>query len=400
MDLGSKVLNNLISKNPALQKQAARDIVQNSDVEALNILNLKSEFIFDFLKEKILKNLISSVSADNYKNLFGFTKIYAPDFKSFIIAPLVKFNSPFVEEKMLGLLTGTDGEKTYAVEFFTILRQKDIYKYVQKFLNSNFEPLKLASIKYLKELNLRDEFNEKIQVLSSKKDDFDKLEAVCFLSAYGDVAAFSPIYHYFKTNNSYLAALSLIELKPFYKLIKENLEEETLNIFLSILNEFPENITFFEINSYLKEGVFEFLIENENNFAFLILIYLKIKTDLILDNEAYSIDLDRFEKLELKELNSILKNALSGFSVEKAIKEALLSNKNEEIITALNILKELEEKPAKEELYALLEKNNDPEIIISALYLLNGKIDESLKNLVLSKFENETIKAEILNLTK
>ena len=49
MDLGYKTLNNLISKDEALQKQAASEIINTKDIKAYQILSEKGEFLFDFI---------------------------------------------------------------------------------------------------------------------------------------------------------------------------------------------------------------------------------------------------------------------------------------------------------------------------------------------------------------
>ena len=55
MNLGNKTLNDLISKDNSAAKGAAIKLLAEKDVESFKILNSKSEFLFDFIKEKILK---------------------------------------------------------------------------------------------------------------------------------------------------------------------------------------------------------------------------------------------------------------------------------------------------------------------------------------------------------
>ena len=75
MNLGNKTLNDLISKDNSAAKEAAIKLLAEKDVESFKILNLKSEFLFDFIKEKILKNLIGAVNSKNCLNLFEFLKV-------------------------------------------------------------------------------------------------------------------------------------------------------------------------------------------------------------------------------------------------------------------------------------------------------------------------------------
>lgn len=399
MNLGNKTLNDLISKDNSAAKGAAINLLAEKDVESFKILNLKSEFLFDFIKEKILKNLIGAVNSKNCLNLFEFLKVYSPDFKGFILHPLVQFKTPEIEDKMLNFLcSGSDEEKTYATEFFTILADKTKYEKIKANLNADFEPLKIASINYLSNLGFRLEFEESLKILEdNSKDNFEKLTQVEFLAYFGDKKAFEPIYNYFiNEDNSYTIANFLLDLKPFSTLIEENREDEILNILSSIILNFPDSITFEEINYYINEGLFEFLLESENNLSALILFYLKNKTELILEDENYSIDLTKENKKEANIINSKLNNAIQIFDKKETLTLGLNSINYFENILSLEIIKE-ENIEIIEPIYNLLEKTTNNEIIMDILYCLQNqnKLNETLINKILLKTENEILKAQI-----
>lgn len=399
MNLGNKTLNNLISKDNSAAKEAAIKLLAEKDVESFKILNSKSEFLFDFIKEKILKNLIGAVNSKNCLNLFEFLKVYSPDFKGFILHPLVQFKTPEIEDKMLNFLrSGSDEEKTYATEFFTILADKTKYEKIKANLNADFEPLKIASINYLSNLGFRLEFEESLKILEDKsKDNFEKLTQVEFLAYFGDKKAFEPIYNYFiNEDNSYTIANFLLDLKPFSTLIEENREDEILNILSSIILNFPDSITFEEINYYINEGLFEFLLESENNLSALILFYLKNKTELILEDENYSIDLTKENKKEANIINSKLNNAIQIFDKKETLTLGLNSINYFENILSLEIIKE-ENIEIIEPIYNLSEKTTNNEIIMDILYCLQNqnKLNETLINKILLKTENEILKAQI-----
>lgn len=399
MNLGNKTLNDLISKDNSAAKGAAIKLLAEKDVESFKILNSKSEFLFDFIKEKILKNLIGAVNSKNCLNLFEFLKVYSPDFKGFILHPLVQFKTPEIEDKMLNFLcSGSDEEKTYATEFFTILADKTKYEKIKANLNADFEPLKIASINYLSNLGFRLEFEESLKILEdNSKDNFEKLTSVEFLAYFGDKKAFEPIYNYFiNEDNSYTIANFLLDLKPFSTLIEENREDEILNILSSIILNFPDSISFEEINYYINEGLFEFLLESENNLSALILFYLKNKTELILEDENYSIDLTKENKKEANIINSKLNNAIQIFDKKETLTLGLNSINYFENILSLEIIKE-ENIEIIEPIYNLLEKTTNNEIIMDILYCLQNqnKLNETLINKILLKTENEILKAQI-----
>lgn len=399
MNLGNKTLNDLISKDNSAAKEAAIKLLAEKDVESFKILNSKSEFLFDFIKEKILKNLIGAVNSKNCLNLFEFLKVYSPDFKGFILHPLVQFKTPEIEDKMLNFLcSGSDEEKTYATEFFTILADKTKYEKIKANLNADFEPLKIASINYLSNLGFRLEFEESLKILEdNSKDNFEKLTQVEFLAYFGDKKAFEPIYNYFiNEDNSYTIANFLLDLKPFSTLIEENREDEILNILSSIILNFPDSVSFEEINYYINEGLFEFLLESENNLSALILFYLKNKTELILEDENYSIDLTKENKKEANIINSKLNNAIQIFDKKETLTLGLNSINYFENILSLEIIKE-ENIEIIEPIYNLLEKTTNNEIIMDILYCLQNqnKLNETLINKILLKTENEILKAQI-----
>lgn len=399
MNLGNKTLNDLISKDNSAAKEAAIKLLAEKDVESFKILNSKSEFLFDFIKEKILKNLIGAVNSKNCLNLFEFLKVYSPDFKGFILHPLVQFKTPEIEDKMLNFLcSGSDEEKTYATEFFTILADKTKYEKIKANLNADSEPLKIASINYLSNLGFRLEFEESLKILEDKsKDNFEKLTQVEFLAYFGDKKAFEPIYNYFiNEDNSYTIANFLLDLKPFSTLIEENREDEILNILSSIILNFPDSVSFEEINYYINEGLFEFLLESENNLSALILFYLKNKTELILEDENYSIDLTKENKKEANIINSKLNNAIQIFDKKETLTLGLNSINYFENILSLEIIKE-ENIEIIEPIYNLLEKTTNNEIIMDILYCLQNqnKLNETLINKILLKTENEILKAQI-----
>ena len=399
MNLGNKTLNNIISKDNSAAKEAAIKLLAEKDLESFKILNSKSEFLFDFIKEKILKNLIGAVNSENCSNLFEFLKVYSPDFKGFILLPLVQFKTPEIEDKMQKfLLEGCDEEKTYATEFFTILGDKTKYEKIKANLNADFEPLKIASINYLSNLGFRLEFEESLKILEdNSKDNFEKLTSVEFLAYFGDKKAFEPIYNYFiNEDNSYTIANFLLDLKPFSTLIEENKEDEILNILSSIILNFPDSISFEEINYYINEGLFEFLLESENNLSALIVFYLKNKIELILEDENYSIDLTKENKKEANIINSKLNNAIQIFDKIETLTLGLNSINYFENILSLEIIKE-ENIEIVEPIYNLLEKTTNNEIIMDILYCLQNqnKLNEALINKILLKTENEILKAQI-----
>ncbi len=396
MNLGNKTLNNLISKDGKISQNASYEIINGKDVESFEILNSKADFLFDYIKEKILKNLIYSVNKDNCKALFDFCKVYSPDFKNYILEPLIKFQDEEITSKMYEFLkSGTSEEKTYAIEFFTILNNIDIIPYAKKCVVSNFEPLRISAIKSLKKFKEKEEYEKNLKILSDG-DELEKLEAVDFLVNYGDCEAFDKIYNFFLSDYSEFTATNLLCLKSLEELIKEDKTEQILNILGSILRGTPDNITFSETLYYFQNNILNFLLEEESNPAQVLIYYLKVKLELWLEDESYVIDIDNNDKKEGIELKNKVNSLLAGFNYDEIIKTALKSKNKLEII----IGEELAGSDFSEELQDLVKSNNDYEIILNAVKNLksNNNLTKEIVDTALSKIKNDNIGAEIKNL--
>lgn len=397
MDLGNKTLNKLISKDFKASEEAADLIINKPDIEAFKILVSKAEFLFDFIKSKISKKLASKVNENNVLNLFSFLKYYSEDFSDFITNSFIKFETEKLREKIFKLLfDGSPEEKTYALEFFKISKDERIVPLAVEFSASDFNPLKNASIGLLFEYGEKEEFNKKIKILNSSSDDFEKAEAVEFLAIYGDKAAFDSVYDYFLQNENEITASNLLLIKNFSELIKENREKEILEIYSVILQNFPDIVSFQEINYYLEEGLFEYLAESTENFAALLSFYLNNKINLVLNDDAYSIDLTKEDRKEAEKLKTKTDTFNQIFEKREILAESLRSgNKNENII-ALEIMIE-DEIYETDLIKELCLKTNCSEVMISCLNALKvlKEIDSPFLEKVKNKAENETVAAEI-----
>ena len=395
MDLGYKTLNNLTSKDFSLQKQAAHLIVDFKDVKAFKILEEKSEFIFDFIKDKILKNLIYAVNKDNVLNLFDFMKVYSEDFKDFIIEPLIKYNSEQIEEKILNLLeTGSDEEKTYAVHFYLKNKNEKAHNFAKEYIKSNYMSLRTAAIKLLYEYRDKEEFYKALKVIQSDKDDYEKMKAVEFLAAYGDKEGFDPVFNYLKENpTNEIIASNLLSMKDFRELISEDNQNTIFGIFSSLIWNFPDNITFEEINYYLEDGVLDYLLESDNDFAGLLLIYTKEKLEFAVSDEAYSIDFTKNLLQEAKNLIHQLNSMTDYINKDEIITISLNSKNKIKILISLHI----SDKNQKESVEKLALKSDDNEIKIACTNFLKEKgiLESNFLSELEKTVKNETVKVLI-----
>ncbi len=399
MNLNTKNANDLISKNNAVSKSAAANIINESDVETFDVLNKNSEQIFDYIKEKIIKNLSLAVNKDNVFNLFNFTKVYSEDFKSVILNPLINFSNDEIVKRFFDILkNGQDEQKTYALEFFAEIKNTESVAFAEKYLKSEFEPLKFASIRLLSKYCEKEEYNRSIEILKNGEDEIEKLEAVEFLSCYGDKEAFDVVFEYFiKSGLSDIAALNLLYLKSFDELISEDREDEILKLLFSLLRGYPENVNFYELDYFLNENLLNYLIKSDKSFAYLICFYMKNKLEDALNDEAYAIDLSGAEKTEAEFLSDRLSAVLSGINVTETVENSLLSKDKYENLLALEFVGSLDNEPSVDKIIKLCENSNDDEITANSLNCLNRlrALDLDFIKKISEKISNPLLRAEI-----
>ena len=295
--------------------------------------------------------------------------------------------------------SGSNEEKTYAVNYFIKTDNLNVLNFVRKFVSSPFEYLKISSINYLKHFDIKDEYNNAVNILNSSDDEFEKFEAAEFLCLFGDKNAFDDIYKYFlNTPAKDVFSQNILLLKNFGELISNKEDDKVLNIYSTLLKNFPDSVLFSEISYYLSEGVFDFLIESDENYSVILNYILLDKINLILSDDAYKIDLDKNDIIEAEKYKDILDSLLSAFDKKEIILNAFESLNKDEILFALNLI--FFDDDIINSIINLADKTNDEEIILNSIYSLkkinalnNGFIDS-----ILSKINNETIKAEIISL--
>ena len=107
-----QIVKTLTAKDENKACLAAREIVNNSDVEAFQLLVQKSDFLFDFVKNNVNKRLQKAINEKNFRNLFAFLKVYSVDFEDTIAGSLARYANEDLTDEILELFeNGTDDEK-------------------------------------------------------------------------------------------------------------------------------------------------------------------------------------------------------------------------------------------------------------------------------------------------
>ncbi len=409
MDLGTKNLNDLISKDDNASNTAAKRILDNCDVESFEKLCEKSEFLFDYIKEKILKNLVCAADKDNFLNTFKFIKIYNIDFEDFIIKVWLKFANDDLTDKILEIFEdGTAEEKAYAASYFYYINDPLALEDLKKNAFSDYEPLAQNCARTLSKFNDREIFNQSIEIIEdSTVDDFEKYKYVNFLISYGDKQVFNNLYNYLE--NSFakgFIASSILYLKGFYEILEDNELDKALRIFDAILTSYPEEISLdtvidFEIFNFLSFLVQKINIEktqkSENSYIKRLILKAKYKFNLISREDIYTFDLAKNIKKEINNisafLNTIKTNLFEGLEKE------LESSSKDRVFEALDVILNFGKVEFSNDIKETIEKTQYEDVISEGIKVLKSfnRLDLIQKDETIAKLKNENIKAIILS---
>ena len=377
MKLATENANNLLSKNPEIAKAAARAVVEQKDFETFCEICNKSEFIFDFIKDKITNNLLEAVSGTNCENLLLFTTCYCADFEDFVVGALVKFAREELTDALLEIFKdGTEDQKVYCAAYFSRILDPLALDYLKAGAVSEFLPLKTNCAKALYAFGDRELYNAAIEKLN-ESDELEALKAVEFLAAYGDPETFDPIYKFMKkTPYAAYVALDLLSFKNFEELLEADKRNAALNIFDAILNGYPEILPLHSILYADVKGFLRTLAEGTvSPHEAKLILKAKMKFDLIAGSENYTFDLDKATKSEVGEIVNLLEALPINLYVEAL--EAEFERDDEDVIDLFEIAAELGLEQYAPLISQKIKASNYPALICEGVKALKelGKLD-------------------------
>ena len=84
-------IKNITSKDLNLSHKTIEALIKQKDSSLFSELCEKSEFIFPFLKERIIKDFVKLITKNDLDVVFEFSKIYCSDFEDLIVNSWIKF---------------------------------------------------------------------------------------------------------------------------------------------------------------------------------------------------------------------------------------------------------------------------------------------------------------------
>ena len=382
-------LKKLTGKNKNDYEAVAKHLVDDCDVELFKELVDNDDFLFDFVKNNVAQRIENAVNQNNYQNLVEFLKYYSQSYEDVIIGSLVKFADEDLTDLMLDKFeNGCDNEKTYAAKYFAKIQDPLAYEFLRLNSYSDNEFLAQNCAMTLGAWHDEKSYDEAIEKLQNS-DDFEKLSAVKFLTAYGDKKAVPKLFDAMK--NSTMAeniAGEIPYLVPLYELIKSDYENALLAI-IYITNALGEILPLSVVFDFELFEVFEDLINNhEDSKMAITLLNAKGKFETLTENDEYLFDEDKNTKNEIFDIKKLL-NSAKKKDLEKYVNDELKED-SPFVYTALDFA--TDELAIRE----LLKSNNQTLILKTAEVLKSlGNFDETARTVALLKVTDINIKAII-----
>ena len=382
-------LKKLTGKNKNDYEAVARHLVDDCDVELFKELVDNDDFLFDFVKNNVAQRLENAVNQNNYQNLVEFLKYYSQSYEDVIIDSLVKYADEDLTDLMLDKFeNGCDNEKTYVAKYFAKIQDPLAYEFLRLNSYSDNEFLAQNCAMTLGAWHDEKSFDEAIEKLQNT-DDFEKLSAVKFLTAYGDKKAVPKLFEAMKTSTmAENIAGEIPYLVSLYELIKTDYENALLAI-IYITNALGEILPLSVVFDFEFFEVFEELINNHDDSKVAItLLNARDKFDTLTENDEYLYDEDKNTKNEIFDIKKLL-NSAKKKDLEKYINDELRED-SPFVFTALDYA--TDELAIRE----LLKSNNQTLILKTAEVLKSlGNFDETARTVALLKVTDINIKAII-----
>ena len=383
------MLKKLTGKNPKEYEYAASHLMDNADEQLFAELVEKDSFLFDFVKQNVAQRLENATNEHNWQTVLSFLKYYSPSYEEFVASTLAKYADEDLTDRMLGLLeNGTDDEKTYAAKFFSYIQDPLAIELLKKNSYTDNEYLNTNCAVTLSVMKEESSYNEALEKLKSD-DDFEKLAAVKFLTAYGNKDALPQIIEAMK--NSSMAeniAGEIPYLESIFDIIDDNFENGLL-VVNYIINGLGEILGLAQVFDFELFEVLEYIEKKyEDSRAAVVLLNAREKFETLTENDEYLFDEDKNTKNEIQDIKKLL------FNIDK---KELLSKVNAElredspfVFTALDFATDLIA------IRELLKCNNQTIILKTAEVLKSlGNLDDTAKTVALLKITDENIKSII-----
>lgn len=384
-------IKKITSKDINLSKNTIKTMVKAVNLDDFSLLCQKSDFIFPFLKERIIKDFVNLIDKENLSSVFEFSRVYCFDFEDLIVNSWLKFASEDLTDEILELFEkGTNEQKAYCAKYFSKIQDNLALEYLKKEANSEFEPLRINCAQALFAFRDVEVLNIKKEIILNSQDEFEKYSAFSFIIAYGGEENIKfVIENCFKSSFCSNIISQIMDFCDF-DYLKNILDKKTLlRMYQLIFEQYPEDISLDTVYYWQILDFSKLIYSYQTKYSNNLLLQAKAKITEYVSNDIYTFDLDKNLKIELKNLL----NYLNSLELSKENLLEIDLNDEFELDSAFKVIEEYKLDYSKElsELFNQ-EKLNYEKMACVALILKDlGKIDLLSKEAI-EKIDNENIK--------
>ncbi len=384
-------IKEIISKDKNISNKVILNMIKSSSIEDFRQLCENADFIFPHLKERICNDFVKLINKENLKAVFEFSKIYCADFENIIVDSWLKFANEDLTDEILELFeNGENEQKAYCAKYFKYIQDPLALEYLNKYAYSDFEAIKVNCAQTLSAFQDKKVYEDMKNIILNSNDDFEKVSAFSFLSAYQGFDSVEFIVdNCFSSPFKVNIVANLLDYNDF-DIIKNLEKNKIVEMFLALIEGYPEDISLDTIGYYRILDFIKLINSYNNQFAINSLIIAKEKFKEFNSNDIYSYDLDKNTKADLSEiygfLNSLclntddLKNELNKFNTKQ-------------YELALDVVQELKLTQYAQMIAQNMDSINDTLIAKTALILKELNKTDLISASILDKIQNENIKA-------
>ena len=177
-------LKNLTGKDEIKAMAAARYLIDCADIKLFQKLIDKMDYLFDFVKENVFNRINKAVNKNNFKNIISFFSVYSSYYDDLFALILAKHADENLTDEIFDLLEkGTIEQKTYAAKYFYYIPDTIALEPLGRYAFLDDENLSYNSAETLGQMQDDISYDIALSLLQSD-DDFEKLKAVKFFTAY------------------------------------------------------------------------------------------------------------------------------------------------------------------------------------------------------------------------
>ena len=400
-----RLVNDLTQKDEEKALRAAQEMINGQKKEAFQLLCKKSDYLFDFVKNNVRKRLKKAVNKDNYKNIQSFFDTYNEEYADLFIESISKFANEELSDDMYELLeNGSLDQKKYASKYFYYIPDTIAQEKLEEYAFCGEIQLAVNSAQALGAMNDSVSYEKAIKKLHSD-DDFEVMNAVRFLTAFGDKKAVKEILETLeKTTISENIASEIPYLMPILDMFETQETSLVLTCIDFILAGLGEILPMCQIFDFELFEVLQYLIkkaqkEPSSQVSEVLLRGLE-KFSTFAGSDEYIFDESKDVKDEIKAVNKLLTLQSKDFWAQQRnlIPEELKQSK-QRAISALEVIRALEINEAKEAVLNFISTQTDEqELVLSAgVAKILGLINQLDSTKICEKIKDNTSKAIIMS---